>query len=358
MRYVSLPRLQEGMVLGNNIYGENFEIVMGEGLVLGNTQIRRLNELGYPGVYILDKLSEDVVVQDVIPTQLRLSTIKAAKDLRIQAERMDPKNPRKTSVTPQQKIVLSIIEALIANKRRVVDRIDLKPFENYDFYHAANVVVLSLLLGVEMGISGTQLYELGMASLLYDLGNIFLPKEILSHPGKLSPEEYQTVQKHTQIGFEFLRDNFEISIDACVGALHHHEHYDGSGYPYGLKKHKISIYGRIIALADVYDALVSRRPFRAPKFPPEAMEYIQSKSGTMFDPEIVAVLRRVVSLYPAGTCVQLSSGVQCMVVQNYVAAPERPRLRLLGNRSATPLYIDLQNDPAFAHLKVSHLLDV
>ncbi|MGI6403880.1 MAG: hypothetical protein ACOX0K_06695 [Oscillospiraceae bacterium] len=100
MRYVSLPRLQEGMVLGNNIYGENFEIVMGEGLVLGNTQIRRLNELGYPGVYILDKLSEDVVVQDVIPTQLRLSTIKAAKDLRIQAERMDPKNPRKTSVTP------------------------------------------------------------------------------------------------------------------------------------------------------------------------------------------------------------------------------------------------------------------
>ena len=357
MRYLSLPRLQEGMVLGSNIYGDKLEVIMGQRLILSDAHIRRLNELGYPGVYIMDNLSQDVVVQDIIPSELRLAAIKAARDLRRQAERMDPKNPRKTSVAPQQKIVLPIIEALIDNKRRVVDLIDLKPFENYDFYHAANVVVLSLLLGVEMGISGTQLYELGMASLLYDLGNIFLPREILQRPGKLPPAEYETVKKHTEIGFAFLRDNFDISIDACVGALHHHEHYDGSGYPYGLKKNKISIYGRIIALTDVFDALASRRPFREPMLPPEAMEFIQSQSGTKFDPEIVRALRRVVSLYPAGTCVQLSSGVCCMVVQNYVADPERPRLRLLGNMSATPLYIDLQNDPAFAHLKVSHILE-
>ncbi len=346
------------MVLGSNIYGENLEIIMGEGLALHSPQIQRLNDLGYPGIYIFDPSSQDVVVQDIVPPDLRLATIKAAKDLRILAERMDPKNPRKTNVYPQQKIILSIIEALIENKRRLVDLIDLKPFDNYDFYHAANVVVLSLLMGVEMGLSGNQLQDLGMAALLYDLGNIFLPREILYHPGELSPQQFEMVKKHTEMGFEFLKENFAISIDACVGALHHHEHYDGTGYPYGLKKKRISIYGKIIAIADVYDALVSRRPFRDPLYPPEAMQYIQSQSGTKFDPEIVEVLRRLISLYPAGTCVKLSSGVQCMVVQNYVGAPERPRLRLLGSRSLTPLYIDLQNDPAFAHLKVTQILDV
>lgn len=358
MRYISTAYLQEDMVLGRPIYGSKFEVILAEGLTLGTPHIRRINDLGYAGVYIKDEISQDADIRDVVPPQLRIATIRAAKELLSEAEQnAGQRLTRRVNVATQQKIVMPIIEAIIDNRRRVVDLIDLKPFEDYNYYHAANVVILSILLGVEMGISGNELYELGMAALLHDVGNIFIPKNILQKPGKLTQEEYDVIKQHTEMGFQYLRDNYEISIEACIGALQHHENYDGTGYPGRLKKKKISIYGRIIAVTDVFDALVSRRPFRAPMFPPEAMEFIERNTGTMFDPDVVRELHRVISLYPTGTCVELSSGVRCLVVQNYVGSPARPRLRLLNTMSKTPLYIDLQNDPAFAHIQVTQIIE-
>lgn len=346
-------------MLARPIYGSKFEILLAEGMTLGSLHIKRVNDLGYPGVYVLDGLSEDIVVHDIIPADLRLKTIKAAKELLEQAENGSmQRTGRKVTSDAQQKIVMPLIETLIANKRRIVDLIDLKPFEDYNYYHAANVVVLSLLVGVELGISGTQLYELGMAALLHDVGNIFIPKAILQKPGKLTTEEYDIIKQHTEMGFQFLRDHFEISIEACIGALQHHENYDGTGYPGKLKRNKISIYGRIIAVCDVYDAMVSRRPFRQPMYPVEAMEYISSKAETMFDPEIVGALDRMIAHYPSGSCVELSSGVRCIVVENFQGNTGRPRLRLINKLSKTPMYIDLNSDKVFENVRINQIVQV
>jgi len=325
MRYRSISYLQEGMVLARAIRGINFEVLMGKGASIKPLHIKHLNDLGYAGAYVFDAGSDNIEAEDIIPDELRIKAIKAAKNMLAYAEEsLSRQTGSRNSKDIQLQIVMPVVDSIIARRNRIVDLIDIKPFENYRYYHAANVMALSLLVGVEMGIAGAQLYDLGLAALLHDVGDIFVPNEILQKAGKLTAEEYDIVKQHSERGFDFLRGNVDFPIDACIGVFHHHEKYDGTGYPNNLKNKKISLAGRIIALTEVFDALISRRPFRDPMYPPEALEFIRYHSGAMFDPDAVKALRQIIPLYPAGVCVELSSKVQCLVVRNYAQALERP----------------------------------
>ena len=358
MRYLTVANLKEGMVLERAVYGGNFEVLIGQGTKMNATQIKRINDLGYAGAYVFDDLTQEAETRDIIPDELRIRAIKAAKDMLHQAELAAKNQPTNKKANERSlKVVQPIIDSIISSRHRIIDLVDLKPFDSYNYYHAASVTVLSILIGVELGISGVQLYDLGAAALLHDVGDIFTPKEILQKPGKLTDDERELIKQHTERGFEFLKDEFAFSIDSCVGVFQHHENYNGTGYPQQISKNKISLFGRIIAVAEVYDALVSRRPFREAMYPPEAMEFITYHSGSMFDPEIVDILKRVIALYPVGFCVELTSKVRCFVIGNYVSSPERPYLRLLNAMSSTPLYIDLLNDPKFANVRVTQILD-
>lgn len=358
MRYVPVHRIQEGMILGRPIYGAKYEVLLGEGMTLSNVHIQRINRLGYAGIYILDNLSSGIEVRDLLPTELRLNTIRTAKESwQAAEEQAKRKSAAKTVRGKPDRIIMPVIESLISNHNRIVDVIDLKPEEDYLYYHEASVVILSLLIGVELGLSGVQLYELGLSALFHDVGNIFIPKAILEKPGKLTPEEFDVIKSHTEKGFDYLRNNFDISIEGCMGALQHHENYDGSGYPTGLKRDKISIYGRIIAITDVYDALTSRRPFREMMYPVKAMEYLDQKAGTLFDPDILRTFQQVVPHYPTGVCVELDSGVRGIVVRNYAGAPDRPCVRLLNNNLEQHCYLDLNKDERYRENHITRIIE-
>lgn len=357
MRYVPAQDLKEGTLLAHPIYGPNYEVLLRAGITLSASHIQRVHNMGYAGAYIEDDFSAGVIVKDLLPAHIRLSTIHAAKKTWQIARDSMRYNRKRRIRSRQDKTIMPIIEALIAHPTRLVELIDLKPDDDYIYYHAAAVVILSLLIGIELGLSGTQLYELGLSALLHDVGNIFIPQTILEKPGRLTPEEFETMQSHTALGFEYLRDNFEISIEGCMGALHHHENYDGTGYPNGLKKDKISIYGRIIAITDVYDALTSKRPFREMLYPPAAMDYLNAQKGNMFDPHIVETFQRIVPLYPTGLCVELDSGVRGIVMQNYVGYPDRPKVRLLNTR-AEALFVDLHKDEEYRDTYVVRIVEL
>lgn len=359
MRYFSIGHLQSGMILARAVYGGSFEALMGPGTCLTPAHIKRLSGMGYCGAYIRDEYANSVEVYDIVPEEMRLRAILTAKAVLTQAQDASSGGPlvHRVSREIHEGVILPMIEEIIASRHRMIDLVDLKPFDSYLYYHAANVLILSLLLGVEIGISGRQLQELGVAALLHDVGDIFVPKEIMQKPGKLTEEERAIIEAHTETGFKFLRDSFDLSIEACVGVFQNHENYDGTGYPNKLKKTKISLLGRIIAITEVFDALVSRRPYRPAMYPVEAMAFIEGNAGKMFDPDLVAAFKRVVSLYPVGVCVELSSGVRCLVVRNHPADPARPLVRMLGNMSKSALYIDLLGDPKFADVKVARIWD-
>ena len=365
MRYIPIGNLKEGMVLGTPFYGTKFEVLLAQGMTLNPQHVTRINDLGYAGVYVLDSMSKDVQPNSLLPDEVRTGTIKAAKQFMDEADQSARQTASglkggraKVTKERQERVINPVIDALIENERRVVDMIDLKPYDYYNYYHAAACVVLSLLIGLDLGVSGTQLYELGMAALLHDVGSSFIPRPILEKPGKLTPKEYEIIKSHAEKGFFYLRENYDISIEACIGALHHHENYNGSGYPNGLAGEKVSIYGRIVAVSDAYDALVSRRPYRPAMYPPQAMEIMRKRSGIMYDPDIVASLRRVVSLYPAGVGVELDTGVQCIVVRNYPGAPDRPLLRLLNSTFSAPLYMDLYKDRSHADSYIQRIIEI
>lgn len=149
------------------------------------------------------------------------------------------------------------------------------------------------------------------------------------------------MKRHTELGHELLIRQPELSYQIAHCALQHHERLNGAGYPHGIRADEIHLYAKIIAVADVYDALVINRPYRAGIAPAEAMEYLFSMVGNQFDLEIVSHFSRRVSIYPIGTQVLLSDGRVGVVVKLHENLPSRPVVRILGEGTFDVHDIDL-----------------
>ena len=157
-------------------------------------------------------------------------------------------------------------------------------------FHVENVAQYSYLLAKLYGFSEKKLKRMKIAAKMHDVGKIFIPNEILKKPGKLTKKEYNIVKKHSEVGKRLLSSFFKKNKLFCMAkriAAEHHERWDGLGYPKGLKGEEISIEGRITAIADVYDALTNKRPYKKKWDHSEAVKFIKKNSGKMFDPELV-----------------------------------------------------------------------
>ncbi|NSW89854.1 MAG: HD-GYP domain-containing protein, partial [Firmicutes bacterium] len=242
----------------------------------------------------------------------------------------------------------------------LVNIIDLKSYDDYTYSHSVNVTILSLSIGAVIGLSKNILFKLGMAALLHDIGKVFIPKEILNKNGRLNESEFEIVKTHPYKGYQILKENNSFSYYSSIGVLHHHEKYNGTGYPFELVGSEISLLGRIITVADVYDALTSDRPYRKAMFPSEAIEYIMGGGGTLFDSEIVKFFTKIVVPYPVGTSVLLSNNTTGIVVKNYSDCCMRPIIKVVkhGDTLVTPYYIDLKNDPNTRGIVISGIVDM
>lgn len=171
----------------------------------------------------------------------------------------------------------------IARKLDVIDQ--------YHFHHAINVCLLAMSVGRYHGLDKSQLEELGLAAILHDIGKIKIPHYIWTMPGKPDDEEWALIKRHPLIGYEMVQD-LAMPSDVCLGILHHHERLNGSGYPFGLKDDEIHQYGKIIAIADVYDAMRSKRSYKEESPRDDAFNFLINSTGTHFDPELMAIFKR------------------------------------------------------------------
>lgn len=138
----------------------------------------------------------------------------------------------------------------------------VKPLDDYTYSHSLNVSLMAIIIGKWMGLNEKQLDEIAIAGLLHDLGKTKVSQELLSKPGKLTPAEFNEVKKHTILGFMMVEKAMNISTDIKYAILMHHEKIDGTGYPTGATESQIPLYARIIAVADIYDAMTSNRTYR------------------------------------------------------------------------------------------------
>ena len=201
----------------------------------------------------------------------------------------------------QQNIILESevkkrTKELYDTRQQVIQRLGLAAEyrDNETGNHIIRMSKYSKLLALAYGLPEKQADLILNASPMHDIGKIGIPDNVLLKPGKLNADEWKTMQSHVVIGGDLLAgDDSELMVIARQIALHHHEKWDGNGYPEGLKGEGISIEGRICAIADVFDALLSERPYKKPWTVEKALELIESEAGKQFDPDLAPLMRQI-----------------------------------------------------------------
>ncbi|NCF09462.1 MAG: DUF3391 domain-containing protein [Gammaproteobacteria bacterium] len=225
--------------------------------------------------------------------------------------------------------VHDMVESVIRNPDALLWLTKLRSIDTYAYDHAIDTSVLAVMFGRHLGLSRDQLQELGLAGLLFDVGKLKLPPNLLSKPGKLTDEEYALVSKHVDYGVEILSQSSGISPKVIDGVRHHHERHDGSGYPQGLRNGEIPIYSRIVAIVDCFDAITSARPFRESISAHHAIRQMYDWRDKEFQAQLYEQFIQCLGVYPTGTIVELSSGEIAIVVAQNRTRRLRPRVMLV-----------------------------
>jgi HD-GYP domain-containing protein (c-di-GMP phosphodiesterase class II) len=227
----------------------------------------------------------------------------------------------------------------------------LKTVDDYTYLHAVASCALMVGLARQMGLPDDKVREAGLAGLLLDCGKAAMPPELLNKPGRLDEAEMAQLRTHARFGHEMLLKEGGFSAAVLDAVLHHHERMDGSGYPDALPGPKIAPLARMAAICDVYDAVTSRRPYRAPWDPGEAMRHMAQAKG-QFDPQIFQHFVKAVGIYPVGSLVRLQSDRLAVIVAQGAESLLKPRVRVFytaadQHRLSPAFELDLA-DPAAA----------
>lgn len=331
MRRVRVRELQSGMIVARTITDSDGRVLLRAGIQLNSSYIDRLLEMGLHSIYIRDEFN-GVEIADVISEETRLETIRVVKENFRALE-----GQHKLNIRAVKTMVDQIIDELLADLTVLVNLSDIRSFDDYTFGHSVNVCILAIMAGISMGYHDTKLKELGVGALLHDIGKMRINKEILNKPTDLTRGEFDEVKKHAEYGFEILRQHPEVSLLSAHIAFQHHERWDGNGYPRGLSKDEIHDYARIVAVADVYDALLADRPYRAAYNVNQALTILRRMAGIYLDPQAVDALISNIAVYPIGAVVELNTGEVGVVVDVNKEMPTRPVVRLVFDRQTRRL---------------------
>lgn len=341
MRYIPIQYLKEGMVLAKPIFNANGDVLLAQGAKIKLSYITRLSNL-VRGIYVEDNLSEGIVIKDIISDKIKVDAVRRLKDIY-----EHPAKENSFQLNSCRLILENIIDEMLSNKNLMVNLIDIKTYDDYTFYHSVNVAILSIIIGSTLYFDRLKLYKLALGAMFHDIGKTFIPNEILNKPGKLTPDEFEIIKTHSFKGFDYSKNVLKLSTTSYMGILHHHEKWDGTGYPNNLKGDDISLFGQIISIADVYDAITSKRPYKDATLPSEAIELLMASSGSSFNPLLVKKFISKIAPYPVGLSVELSSGEQGIIMENFSDAPMRPLVKVVyvyDSPLEEPYLIDLRSD--------------
>jgi len=366
MRRVATEHLRTGDRLGRDVVTSPDSLpLLRAGIRVSDSFRQSLERAGIAEVWIDDKLSEGIEPLEALPDATRHRAVAA---IRHAFEDVSRSIAEGGSLTPDTLQEMRDVAELIGNDiaKNVHSALALNDLANADGYtmkHSLAVTALGLALGLRVmrrygwnDLRGQRRYDrveerlsvLGVGLLLHDIGKLAVPPEILHKPGPLTDEEWVAMRAHAALGFQMLQNATGISALARSVVRSHHERWNGSGYPDGKAGDQIHQFARVAAVADVFDALTSERPYRGAQPAYVGYQFVLARTGIDFDPEVADVFRSSVAPHPPGTGVVLSDGSRAIVKEVREALVERPVVRIVfdgSGRAIEPRDVDLARFP-------------
>ena len=261
------------------------------------------------------------------------------------------------SLRPVKRAVQSIVDQVLTNETSIVGLTTLRDYDEYTFTHSVNVCIFSVALGKKLGLNKHQLYELGLGALLHDVGKVRMPLDLINKSGPLTAEEFDILKEHPAEGLLTMFDMrglAELPLRAMLMAYEHHMKIDQTGYPVSARPRDPSLFGRIVAVADGFDAATTKRSYQAQPWPPDrVLKEMRDNTSRGFDPLLVKAFISMTGIYPVGSAVILDT-FELAVVTARNPRPEamhQPIVQVIydsmGVRVEPPRTLDLaETDPA------------
>jgi len=285
----------------------------------------------------------------------------AAKSI-IERAMHDVRMGRAINMEAVTQVVTGLADSVLRNPDALTSLSRLKRFDEYTFFHSVNTSVLALSLGRMMGLQRDALHQLGVGTLLHDIGKTKIPLDLLNKPGRFEPHEFELMKQHVMRGAEVLSDMTGLADPFLKPALEHHERVDGSGYPHQRRKTELSQYGLIAAVVDIYDAITSDRCYHKAKPAHDALQflYVISQKGHL-DHQVVQRFIQAVGVYPVGSVVELNTGELAVVRRIHHGHPLEPMIILAANSGGTlrshPMELDLRQQTSRPHRVITSVKD-
>ena len=330
MKRVFVTNLKEGMVVGRDIYTSGSLLILPAGVVLTKAIIEHLESLDLLDILIDDeKRPEDVEVKPIIQTP---QFIEFNKNYTNQVNKLNDAFDKIIEKGASKEDVENLLETTwnsmtqTSNTYEMLNMLySMHSYSDATYMHCMNVGIIASLIGKWLGWSEEDRHLLYSCGLLHDIGKLAIPKEILDKPGKLTDREYAVMKTHTIKGYEMLK-NSGIDKRLVFPVLKHHERMDGTGYPLNLKADKIDKYTKVIAIADVYEAMTADRVYRKSMCPFDVIAQFENTGFGVFDTEVLLVfLHNIVNSY-LNSRVKLSNGEEAEVLLINRQAGSKPLL--------------------------------
>ena len=353
MRLLNIDEIPENSIIARSVYTSSGSMLINENTPVTDKVIRALRNQDIYSVYVTDALTEQIKeemnldeefdLRDVIDPVMRRKIngdLKNSITLFKKAKGLSTFSSEGANLLKNvYDISNDIVSELMLRKDRRVTLIDVKHLDIYDYEHAVNTAILSVIVGLSMGLSERELMNISQGALLMNISNELL--EPLINTGEhLSLSDRNIIRSHPELSRQLLNDNTQANAFIKNIVLKHHERMDGSGYPNKLKAPDIDKYTKIVMIADVYDAMTSDRPHRKAHTPSEALEYIMGPSN-LFDHESAYAFSRNIVPYPPGDLVELSDNSVALVLSSNDQMPLRPVVRALSGSKMNQI-IDLK----------------
>lgn len=331
---IKLNQLKIGMILDENVYREDL-LVLSQGTTINRRHIDMLEKMNFSSVSIQLKPRE--------------SSDKA--DLKEKYKKTLEKFKNICYETSIGQVVLydhvrdcldPLMKDLEDNPEMAMKLWQIETADSYTYEHSVKVCMMTILLAKWLNVAMSEVKELGKAALLHDIGKCNVPNEILNKPDTLTPEEFSVMRTHSTLGYVLLSTGKVLNELVLKGILHHHERFDGKGYPAKLKGSQIPEYARIIAVVDVFDAMTSNRVYRDKMSPYHVIEIMHGGGGGSLDPEFTAVFLNHAIDFFVGMEVMLNTGETGTVHRNNHDIPYRPVVLVNGREIDLSKHLDIE----------------